>query len=350
MSASSELHIIAPGICGPLAETQSLKDHQGVNQWVQLLSKAKTISSYASANEALGNIFDLNIDGDFPSAAFALLANDLYDQSKYYMHADPVHLQADMDHAILTSSEDLNVTAYEAEALCNSLNQHFNQDDITFVSLGNNRWFVETKNKIQMTTTPLSEAIGRNVNFILPEGKEAMRWKQLLTEAQMLMFSHEVNQNREIRSLQLINSLWFYGVGRLPAIKDGSGCISSLCGNQAMLEGLARHVQCEYIKQPESVNEYIKKLSDIVPGSVNVLHLAELEYLVNYTDVSIWQEKLLELLEGWLYPLLKMAHKKNIKVILYPCNKKQYHFSKHDYLRFWRRGKLEQHVHSYQQV
>jgi len=62
----------------------------------------------------------------------------------------------------------------------------------------------------------------------------------------------------------------------------------------------------------------------------------------------VWTEGLLELLENWFYPLLKMAHKNNINVILYPCNNKQYHFSKNDHLRFWRRGKLEQHVHSYQ--
>jgi len=213
MAVNSELHIIAPGICGPLAEIQSLKNDRRLDQWIQLLSKAKINPSHNNANDVLSSIFDLKIEGDFPSAVFSMLASDRYDPSKYYMHADPVHLQADMDHAILTSSEDLNITEYESSALCDSLNQHFDQDGITFILLDENRWLVETENKIQMTTTPLSEAIGRNVNFILPEGVEAMRWKQLLTEAQMLMFSHVVNQNRDIKSLQHINSLWFYGVG-----------------------------------------------------------------------------------------------------------------------------------------
>jgi len=349
MPVSSELHIIVPGICGPLAETQSLKNHKGVEQWVQSLAKAKTSTSSTSAYDALSEIFNLDVEGDFPSAAFELIGNDLYDQKKHYMHADPVHLQADMDHAILTSPEDLDVTALETAGLCDALNSHFSQDEISFLSLADNRWFVETKNKIQMTTTPLSEAIGRNVNFILPEGEDAMHWKQLLTEAQMLMFSHDVNQNREIRALQLINSLWFYGVGDLPVIEDQACHVNSICGNQAMLKGLARHVRCKYFMLPDSADEYFKNLSDSSSGSVNVIHLAELQHLVNYTDVSIWTENLLELLESWIYPLIRMAHKNNINVVLYPCNKKQYHFSKHDYLRFWCRGKLEQHVHSYQQ-
>ena len=77
MPVSSELHIIVPGICGPLAETQSLKNHKGVEQWVQSLSKAKASSSSTSANDVLSEIFNLKIEGDFPSAAFELTGNDL---------------------------------------------------------------------------------------------------------------------------------------------------------------------------------------------------------------------------------------------------------------------------------
>ncbi len=350
MPARSELHIIAPGICGPLAETQSLKNHVEIGQWVKRLSKANMAASCNSANDVLSDIFSLAIEGDFPAAAFSMLAYDSYNSDKFHMHADPVHLQADMDHAILTSLEDLNVTALEAAALCDSLNQHFNQDGISFLVMDDNQWLVESNDKIKMTTTPLTEAIGRNINFILPEGEEAMRWKQLLTEAQMLIFSHDVNQSREHRSLQTINSLWFHGVGELPVVKDGRCHVNSLCSNQKMLEGLAKYVKCEYFKMPDTVDDYINYLSDLAPASVNVLHLPELEHLVNYTDVRIWTDKLLEQLRYWIYPLIDTAHKNNIKITLYPCNAKNYHFSKHDYLRIWRRGKLEQHVHSYQQV
>ncbi|PCJ84620.1 MAG: hypothetical protein COA54_13220 [Thiotrichaceae bacterium] len=347
MPARSELHIIAPGLCGPLAEIQSIKNHVELGKWVRSLSAAKIVSSQKSTNEVLAAIFGLNIEADFPAAAFTLLANDLYHEAKYYMYADPVHLQADMDRAVLTSAEDLNVTEFEAVSLCESLNQHFKQDGHSFLLIDNNQWIVQSNDKMQMTTTSLTEAIGRNVNFILPEGKQAMRWKQILTEAQMLMFAHEVNQSRQHRSLQTINSLWFYGVGALPVVNSGLCPVNSLCGNQTMLEGLAKHVQCEYFMRPDSVEEYINYLTDLSPASVNVLHLPELEHLVNYTDVSIWTEKLLQQLTCWIYPLIDMAHKNNIKITLYPCNAKQYHFSKYDYLRFWCRGKLEQHVHSY---
>ena len=356
MPACSELHLIVPGLCGPLAETQSVKNSAVLKKWINTLSRASCCSSPANVNDVLVSIFNLKIKTDFPSAALTLSANDMYDASRFYMHADPVHLEADMDHAVLTSSEDLNVSNNESKVLCEALNQHFNQDGLRFIALQNDQWFVLTEKEIHMSTTPLVEAVGRNINFILPEGEHATRWKQLLTEAQMLMFAHDVNTTRENNGFMSINSLWFHGSGELPgtldiaqgkAVSEVGSDVSSVCSNQDMLKGLARLINSDYLTLPDTANEYASHLLSYKKNSVNVLHLSEIEHLVNYTDVSLWLDKLTELLDHWIYPLLKVANKNNIKVILYPCNKKQYHFSKYDYLKFWQQGKLEQHVNSY---
>lgn len=369
MQASSELHIVVPGICGPLAETESVKNSPVLKKWISTLSRASCVSSPANVNDVLASIFKLKIKTDFPSAALTLLANDMLDASRFYMHADPVHLRADMDHAVLTSSEDLNINDNESKLLCEALNQHFSQDGLRFLSLQNNQWFVVTEKAIHMSTTPLTEAVGRNVNFILPEGEHATRWKQLLTEVQMLMFAHDVNITRENNGFMTINSLWFHGSGELPGVindamtetktdehgstvaepcqSEISSDVSSVCSNQDMLKGLAKLVKCDYLTVPDSANEYASHLLAYKNNSVNVLHLSELEHLVNYTDVNLWLDKLTERLDHWIYPLLKVAYKNNIKVILYPCNKRQYHFSKYDFLKFWQQGKLEQHVNRY---
>ncbi len=356
MPACSELHLIVPGLCGPLAETQSVKNSAVLKKWINTLSRASCCSSPGSVNDVLVSIFNLKIKTDFPSAALTLLANDMHDASRFYMHADPVHLQADMDHAVLTSSEDLNISNNESKLLCETLNQHFNQDGLRFIALQNDQWIVLTEKEIHLNTTPLVEAVGRNINFLLPEGEHSSRWKQLLTEAQMLMFAHDVNTSRENNGFMSINSLWFHGSGELPETLDithgsvasevGSD-VSSVCSNQDMLKGLAKLVSSDYLTLPDTANEYARHLLAYKKHSVNVLHLAEIEHLVNYTDVSLWLDKLTELVEYWIYPLLKVANKNNIKVILYPCNKKQYHFSKYDSLKFWQQGKLEQHVNSY---
>ncbi len=349
MNANSELHIIVPGVCGPLAEIQSLTNNRIIKNWIKVLSRSSPGPSSSNLNDVVASIFNLSIEGDFPSAALTLLAFDKYEASMSYMCADPVHLQADMDHAILTSSADLAISDNESTVLRDALNQHFNQDGLCFIATGKDNWFVASKEKIQINTTPLSDAVGRNINFILPKGETSAFWKQVLTEAQMLMHSHDINNKRESLDLQSINSLWFHGCGELPEVNKCH--VSSVCSNDDMFKGLARHVQCDYLPLAESASEYAELLfNDISMANdetVNVLHLSDLEHLVNYTDVTLWLEKLTEVLDHWVYPLLKMANKNKIKVILYPCNEKQYQFSRYDALKFWRQERLEQHVKIY---
>lgn len=343
MAAAAELHIIAPGICGPLAETRSIENNPDVKNWSRVLSRSDHSESFSNIDEAMTALFDLSIDGDFPSAALSMLAQDRYETSSNVMFADPVHMQADMDHAVLTSSEDLDISEQEAEAFCAMLNQHFNQDGLHFIRLHKDQWLVSSEQEIRISTTSLSSAIGRNVNFILPKGEAAGQWKQVLTEAQMLLHVHGTNESRENAGKQSINSLWFHGSGELPAFKNCR--VDSICSNTGLFKGLAAHVQCEYLPLAESVSDYVCGLPD--DGAVNVLHLCDLEHLVNYTDVSIWSEKLTQVLERWIYPLLTMANKNNINISLYPCNGKQYRFSKRDGLKFWRRDSLQQHITNY---
>ncbi|VAW52905.1 hypothetical protein MNBD_GAMMA06-2149 [hydrothermal vent metagenome] len=341
----SELHIIIPGICGPLAETQSLQSSSVIDNWVKKLSKSSVLPFSGNVNHVLTSLFNLNIKTDFPSAAFTLLANDMYDSDAFYMHAEPVYLRADMNQAILTTSNDLNISDSESMILCDSLNEHFNQDGLTFFILNKNQWFVSSKNKITLNTTSLLDAAGRNINFILPKGEDAVYWKQVLTEAQMLMHLHEINTTREDAGIMSINSLWFHGSGELSASEDNH--IASFCGNVDMLKGLANHLQCEYLKTPNSVNEYRDYLLSCKQGSMNVLCIPELEHLVNYTDVNPWLKQLSNILDCWMYPLIKFSRQHNIKVVLYPCNGNKYQFSKYDNLKFWRKRNLEQYVSCY---
>ena len=361
MHDGSELHVVMPGICGPLAGTQFLKSSQVIDRWIKTLSMSLCLPAPGNTNDVIASIFQLKFTGYFPSAALTLLANEMYDPALFYMHADPVHLRADMDHAVLSSSADINITDAESAVLNKMLNQHFNQDGLTFLLVNKDQWFVADRNKINIKTTSLSEAIGRNINFILPEGEDAIRWKRVLTEAQMLMHAHPLNDLRENAGLMPINSLWFHGSGELTGLKYGqknglkndleNDKINSLCSNQNRLEGLASLIKGDYLKVPNTVNEYTDYLLSCKPGAVNVLYLDELEHLVNYTDVGPWLNQLTESLHGWIYPLLKFAGKNNIKVTLYPCNEKKYQFSKYDILKFWRHGwskdKLEKHVNSY---
>ena len=337
MSSAAELHIIAPGICGPLAETRSLATDEVVVDWSKRLSKTDCQSSAASKEGVITQLFGLQTETDFPTAMFELLATQDIEPGLTYMCADPVHLQADMDHAVLTSCEDLSLTDDESAELCTLLDEHFSQDGIRFLRRSKNRWMVSSTADISMSTTPLCEAVGRNINFLLPQGESSTYWKQVLTEAQMLLFSHEINTRRESQGRVSINSLWLYGSGSLPNVSAGD--IDTVTANDDMLKGVARHARCVYLQLPDSAAEYMKNLLES-DAQRHVLYLPDLEHLTNYRDVSLWSNQLGELLKHWLYPLMQLSNKNGLTIFLYACTGKRYRFSKYDDLNFWRRGKL----------
>ena len=113
-----------------------------------------------------------------------------------------------------------------------------------------------------------------------------------------------------------------------------------------MLKGLAAHINSDYLAVPSSPSDYFEYLLSH-RGVVNLFHLAELEHLINYTDSTIWQEKLAQILEKWVYPLINLASKNKIKIVLYPCNSKQYCFSKFDVMKFWRTAQLDDFISAY---
>ena len=367
---TSEIHVIAPGICGPLCEIESLNQSDTVRQWVQRLCRSEEQVSYDNQDDAVIGIFDLETGGgDLPSAALLMKANHRYADERYYIQAAPVHLEADLDHAVLTPAADISISENEAAALCEALNRHFAEDGLSFDMLSKDQWVVSSSDEILVSTTSLSEAIGRNINFLLPYGETSGYWKKILTEAQMLMYSHDVNSRRNDSGLMTINSLWFYGAGRLPGLQEkGSQETAAekseeltISSRDDMFKGIAAAIGCEF-QQSESVESFIdyirstdhsgfgkRKLGHGNAGNLkHVLHLSDLEHVVNYTDVMPWTQCLEVLLVQWIYPLMSYATQQGMHMVLYPCNGKQYRFSKHDRWKFWRRCELSGFIHSFQ--
>ena len=367
---ATELHVIVPGICGPLCETESLKQNDTVRQWLQRLGRAEAQNSYANLDEAVSGIFALETgEDDFPSAALLMKANHRYDDSRYYMQAAPVHLEADLDHAVLTPAADISITEREAGALCEALNQHFEEDGLSFDRVSSDQWVVSSEEEIKISTTSLSDAVGRNINFLLPQGEQSGYWKKMLTEAQMLMHSHEVNNRRSDSGLLTINSLWFYGAGRLPELQEKTpqdktedkSEVFTICSHDDIFKGIAAEIGCEF-RECDLLDKYIDYMRlashsasgkpEVDHGNVgkrkHVLHLQVLEHVVNYTDVMPWMQQLDELLAQWIYPLISYTAQHDIPLVLYPCNGMQYRFSKYDRWKFWRRGDLSDYIHSFQ--
>jgi hypothetical protein len=132
-----------------------------------------------------------------------------------WMCADPVGLQARGVELFLTAGSRLEISRSEAEALLETLNRFFAADGLTFHAVAPDRWVVELAEAPAMTTTPLSAAHGRAIDALLPRGDGARDWIRRLNEAQMLLHDHPVNAQREAAGQPMVNSVWFWGAGRL---------------------------------------------------------------------------------------------------------------------------------------
>ena len=163
---------------------------------------------------------------DWPVAPYTLLADGGSPGSHFWMRADPVHLSVGRD-SLAFDGAALDVSRSEAEALVAALNRHFG-DALAFDALRPERWYVKFPRAPELLTTPPSAARGTAINDKLPSGADAMRFRALMNEVQMLLHEHPVNTEREARGVPAVNSVWFWGGGALagPAARPFSIVLS----------------------------------------------------------------------------------------------------------------------------
>src|SRR5437763_1159979 len=68
----------------------------------------------------------------------------------------------------------------------------------------------------RMLSLPPDRVIGRVVDPWLPRSDRAKTVRRLQQEMQMLLYTHDVNEERTRRGLPAVNSFWVSGTGALP--------------------------------------------------------------------------------------------------------------------------------------
>ncbi|MCB5189170.1 hypothetical protein LG198_00280 [Methylobacillus arboreus] len=172
---------------------------------------------------------------DWPLAALARLGQGMPVDDAYWLLASPVNLFLQRDSFLLNQPAPLPLTSAEDEALRESLNRHFSGEGLVFLPGIQGHWYLRLEATPELVTTSLGTASGREITPWLPQGRDAQRWRQLLNEMQMLLFSHAVNQEREARGDLAVNSVWLHGGGGVPSSGHALPCRvysddASLCG------------------------------------------------------------------------------------------------------------------------
>ena len=138
-----------------------------------------------------------------------------------WLRADPANVQPDMQGArLMASAETLRLEPADTAALLPALQPLFAGFGFQLDAPTPSRWY-----------------LGDDLFEHLPEGDNGRRWRALLTEAQVALHQHPWNEQRVAQGRRAVNSLWFWGAGRLPqSVRTGHAQVRS---RDALLQGLA---------------------------------------------------------------------------------------------------------------
>lgn len=255
----------------------------------------------------LCSAFGIERQLDWPSAPISVFGAGMPPGSDYWLGADPVHLNVQRDRMILSAPESLQIEDAEAVSLCAALNRHFEADRFHFLAPHPERWFVRTGRPVRIHTRGLTQAVGRDVDHLLPEGEERLQWHRVFNEVQMLLHDHPVNTAREARGAPVINSLWFSGGGTLPLAQARHDAI---VGSSALAQGLAKLAGVPFIPASRGVealsaDQVLVECDDAMTGFLRLDHEAwksALEILER-----LWFAPLADLLRGGRLKHLEIA-------------------------------------------
>lgn len=134
-----------------------------------------------------------------------------------WLRADPAWVMADAVTLRLLACGNVELSQADSELLARSLKPMFGDAGFPLEPATPSRWYLRCPAGAQLPAfSPPEAALGDDVARHLPEGDAGRRWRHLLNEAQVIMHNHPVNAERARRGIAPVNSVWFWGAGRLP--------------------------------------------------------------------------------------------------------------------------------------
>ncbi len=269
-----------------------------------LLSRAEVIDRGfpRGYEEGLFALFDLvrQENTDLPVAAVTRMFDMGVIDNDWWLRADPVHLSLNRDRLILADAQKLEVTKEEANGLVAEIMEVFNADGWLLKAPHPERWYLKPMRAPNLTTSSLSQVVGRDVHGFMPRGPDDKAWHTIMNELQILLHTATVNVEREKEGKLPINSLWFWGSGRLPRIAPVSW--TRVWSNEPVSLSLAKLSSTQTGNLPAGYAEWHQQAGQT---GEHLVVLDEIHEATLYNDTSRWQEILHKLEKDWMEPLLR---------------------------------------------
>lgn len=310
----------------------------------KLLARGATIAENIDSTEAwIAKCFGFSsAEKSHAFAAIAMLGERGLDPgASHWLRADPVHLSVNRDRVVLLDASQLEITMTQAKALCRSMQDHFVNDGLMFHVTHPERWYIQSGNPITLHTHPPSAASGRNVANFWFDGADRALWQRRLSEMQMLLHAHPVNEAREEAGQLPINGVWFWGAGALP--DPLRPIYSHIIAHDPSLAGLASLTQARYT----DTDDFHWNSLPIATSSQILIVLGQLNSAAAYGEWNAWSEALAALDQVWFAPALSALENGKINAVTSHALDKNHGAkittTRYDLFKFWRHDFVVEH-------
>lgn len=237
--------------------------------------------------------FEVEQREDWPVAPLTAVVDGIDIGGDCWLRADPVHLQLQRNGTRVLAAPALTLNDEEAAALAAALNAHFSADGMTLVAAHPTRWYIRQTGLTGISTSTLGATAGRAMPSLT--GSNASHWHRVLTEAQMVLHEHPVNQAREARGLPVVNSLLLWGGGRKPAVPGRH--FSAVWSDEALATALA--VQSGADSPPAPASAALWFGARPKPDGRHLIVLDRAHHAARYGGPEAWLKSINTLEEVW---------------------------------------------------
>jgi hypothetical protein len=239
---------------------------------------------------------------DAPLAVAAMRGCGLAQEAAdgHWFVLQPIHVQISRTHMLLAEPRLLRLADEEARALYALALPYIQESGMTLLYGGPDLWFLRADAWAGLSTASPDAVVSQSLSDWLPTGEQARAFRRLQNEVQMLWHEHPVNEARQARGLQPVNSLWLWGGAAAAAAPAAHPAAQAALGITAAagLPSWMAAVSAPALRQPSAAQL-------IADGRDATIMLADLIPDAQAGDWGMWLQHLQRIDRDWLAPLLE---------------------------------------------
>ena len=215
-------YVVAPRLSTPPKGVADLGALSSLTPLHRFLARTDRYDQSGDFEHIIWTLFGLpEVQDDVPLAALRYQQESLplLNAGQQVMLLDWLYLKHDQDRLLGFQLPAGALTHEQLASLVAYLNDFLQDDGLKLCVGADQQCYVISDSMWDITTSPPRQVEGRNVDLMMPKGADALRFKKLLNELQMLLHQWPENQQRERSGKVTVSSPWVSFVSQVKAFQ-----------------------------------------------------------------------------------------------------------------------------------